>query len=160
MRRALVLGAALGLLAPMAARAAEQAKPLDFKYVAVDGSNVDLADYRGKVVIIFFWATWSKPSRDAVKTIVNVRHKYHDKGLEVLGVSLDTDENAMKTYADGYQMNWPEYFDGHGDQNSVAQSMHVKALPSVWVVGKDGRVIAVNPTGNLDTLIEKALAAK
>jgi peroxiredoxin len=160
MNRLLLPCVALIFLTPLLARAADQAKPLDFKYVAIDGSNVDLADMRGKVVMIFFWATWSKPSRDNVKTIVNVRKKYHDKGLEVLGVSLDSDENAMKTFTDEYSMNWPEYFDGKGDQNDVARTMGVKQIPSVWVVGKDGRVIAVNPSGSLDALVEKALKAK
>ncbi len=152
----LFLGVALAGLVPMAAQAA---KPLDFKFTAVDGSDVDLADMRGKVVIIFFWATYSKESRDEVKTIVNVRRKYKDKGLEVVGVSEDTDQNTMTTYTDEYAMNWPEYFSEQGPNNPAIQGMHLKGLPAVWVVGKDGVVHAEDPP-DLDAAVAKALAAK
>ena len=160
MKRVLLLGVALGLLVPLAGRAANGEKPLDFKFTAADGSSVDLADMRGKVVIIFYWATWSKPSRDEVKTVVNVRKKYRDKGLEVMGVSLDTDQNTMQTYTDEYSMNWPEFFSEQGPNNLAIVGMHLKGIPTVWVVGKDGCVIAKDPPGNLDAVVEKALAAK
>ena len=160
MKRILSFGLGLALLGPLLTRGAEKPAPLNFKYSAYDGSSVDLATMRGKVVIIFFWATWSKPSQDNVKVIVNLRKKYRDKGLEVLGVSLDSDENQFKNYINEYAMNWPEYFDGRGDQNQVAVSMKVKQIPEVLVVGKDGVVVAVNPSGHLDAVVEKALAAK
>ncbi len=160
MKHVLLSCLALMVLAPVISPAADKPAPLNFSYTAFDGSSVDLKDLRGKVVILFFWATWSKPSRDNVKVIVNLRHKYRDQGLEVLGVSLDSDQHQFETFTDEYAMNWPEYFDGKGEQNQVAQSMNVKQIPAVWVVGKDGVVIAVNPPGDLDALVEKALKAK
>jgi thiol-disulfide isomerase/thioredoxin len=134
-----------------------ESKPLAFSYAAVDGSSVDIADDRGKVVLILFWATWSKPSRDLIPAIVKLRKKYKDQGFEVLGVSLDSDQNTLQNYIGEYDMPWPEYFDGRGEQNAVAQSMGVKAVPSVWIVGKDGHVVAINPAGDLDPLVGKLI---
>jgi hypothetical protein len=91
--------------------------------------------------------------------VVNVRKKYKDKGLEVVGVSEDSDQNTMTTYTDEYAMNWPEYFSAQGPNNPAVQGMHLKGLPAVWVVGKDGVVIAENP-GDLDGAVAKALAEK
>jgi thiol-disulfide isomerase/thioredoxin len=136
---------------------AAESKPLAFSYVAIDGSSVDIADDRGKVVLLLFWATWSKPSRDLIPGIVRLRKKYRDQGFEVLGVSLDSDENTVQNYIGEYNMPWPEYFDGRGEQNAVAQSMRVKTIPTVWIVGKDGLVAAINPTGDLDPLIGKLI---
>ena len=82
------------------------------------------------------------------------------KGLQVVGVSLDTDRNTMTRYTDEYAMNWPEFFSEQGPNNPAVQGLHLKGVPSVWVVGKDGCVIAKDPPGNLDAVVEKALAAK
>jgi thiol-disulfide isomerase/thioredoxin len=136
---------------------AADSKPLPFTYVALDGTHVDIADDRGKVVLIFFWATWSKPSRDVVPAIIKLRKKYRDQGFEVLGVSLDSDEATLQNYIDEYSMPWPEYFDGNGVRNQVAQTMGVKAIPTVWIVAKDGHVVAINPMGDLDPLIGKLI---
>ena len=156
----LLLCAALSFLASQLSAQADQPKPLNFTYAAIDGTTVDLAAMRGKVVIIFFWATWSKPSRDDVPILVRAYKKYRDQGFAVLGVSLDSDQTTMQTYTDEYNMPWPEYFDGRGDRNQVAQTMNVKEIPSVWLIGKDGCVISVNANGDLDTQIEKSLKAR
>src|SRR5471030_1254825 len=72
-------------------------KPLDLKFTAVDGKKVDLADMRGKVVLIDFWATWCPPCRAEVPDVVATYKKYHDQGFEVVGISLDQDKDRKST---------------------------------------------------------------
>jgi thiol-disulfide isomerase/thioredoxin len=152
--------AVLMCLSSLISAEAAQSKPLNFTYVASDGSNVDLADMRGKVVLIFFWATWSQPSRAIIPTILAVRKQFKNDGFEVLGVSLDEDKSAMDTYVDEYNMPWPEYFDGKGTNNDVARTMQIRAIPALWLVGKDGRVLTTDARQDLAGQVQKALKAK
>lgn len=116
MIKLLLFGAALWWAPVLSAAAADTSKPLDFKFTTPDGNTVDVATMRGKVVLIFFWATWSKPSRDEVPAVVAARKKYRSQGFEVIGVSIDSDLKTMQTYVNEYSMNWPEFFDLRGPQ--------------------------------------------
>ena len=136
---------------------ADQPKPLNFTYNAVDGTTVDLADYRGKVVVIDFWATWSPESRADVPILLAVRKKYRDQGFQILGVSLDEDKATLNNYTDEYNMSWPEYFDGKGYQNDVYKSMEIKSIPTMLLIGKDGRVLSIDARKNLDAQVAHAL---
>jgi thiol-disulfide isomerase/thioredoxin len=154
-----ILCALLLALASFHQLPADPSKPVNFKYTATDGTNVDLADCRGKVVLIDFWATWSAESRAQIPIILAVRKKYKDQGFEVFGVSLDQDQNTLNTYTDEYNMSWPEYFDGKGPDSEIYKSMHLKSLPTMLLIGKDGRLISADATKNLDAMVAKALQA-
>src|SRR6204780_1062417 len=82
-------------MAPIACAQVDQSKPLDLKYTAVDGTKVDLATMRGKVVLVDFWATWCPPCRGEVPNVVAAYKKYHDKGFNIVGISLDQDKSAL-----------------------------------------------------------------
>src|SRR5277367_1881964 len=102
--------------------------PVDLTFTALDGSTVDLADLRGKVVLMDFWATWCPPCREEVPNVVNVYNKYHSRGFEIVGISLDQDRNALSEFIANNGMPWPEYFDGHGWGNSLAQRFSVNSV--------------------------------
>ncbi len=80
---------------PVACAQVDQTKPLDLKFTAVDGRKVDLSELRGKVVLIDFWATWCPPCRLIAPDILATYKKYHSQGLEVIGVSVDSDKGAL-----------------------------------------------------------------
>ena len=149
----------VSILGVMAYFAFRPAPPFDLKYTAVDGNEVDLASLRGKVVLVDFWATWCPPCRAEVPNVVATYQKYHDKGFEVLGVSLDTDKNELVTFTNDNGMAWPQYFDGRGWGNEIASSNGVRSIPAMWLIGKDGKLITKNAREDLDGDVAQALAA-
>ena len=131
---------------------------LNLKFTAVDGSKVDLATMKGKVVLVDFWATWCPPCRGEVPGVVAAYKKYHDKGFEIVGVSLDQDKDKLLAFTKEHEMVWPQYFDGQGWDNDVSKSFGIDSIPAMWLVGKDGKLITTNAREDLDGDVAKALA--
>jgi peroxiredoxin len=124
--------------------------PIDLTFSAADGSTVDLNALRGKVVLLNFWATWCPPCRDEIPNIVSAYHKYHAQGFEVVGISLDQDRNSLDQFVSNNGMDWPQYFDGHGWNNSLAQRFGVHALPQMWLLDRKGRIVTKYGCSDLD----------
>ena len=135
-------------------------KPLDLKYTALDGTAVDLAGMRGKVVLVDFWATWCGPCVGEVPNVVAAYQKYHDQGFEIVGVSLDQDKDAVTKFTQQHGMVWPQYFDGQGWGNAISKRFGIDSIPAMWLVGKDGKLITTNAREDLAGQVEKALAVK
>ncbi|MCE0498901.1 MAG: TlpA family protein disulfide reductase [Methylacidiphilales bacterium] len=155
----ILLCAVLFCVAPilMADPTVDQTKPLDLKFTAVDGSQVDLANLRGKVVLIDFWATWCPPCRGEVPNVVAAYQKYHGQGFEVIGISLDQDKDALLAFTKQNGMVWPQYFDGQGWNNSVSSRFGIDSIPAMWLVGKDGKVATMDGRDDLAGQVEKLL---
>jgi len=124
--------------------------PLDLTFTATDGSTVDLASLRGKVVLLDFWATWCPPCRGEVPNVVAAFNKYHAQGFEVVGVSLDEDRDALNQFTAANGMTWPQFFDGQGWDNSLAQRFSVRSIPQMWLLDRQGRVVTKNGRDDLD----------
>jgi len=133
--------------------------PVDLTFTALDGSTVDLADLRGKVVLMDFWATWCPPCREEVPNVVNVYNKYHSRGFEIVGISLDQDRNALSEFIASNGMPWPEYFDGQGWGNSLAQRFSVRSVPQMWLLDRKGRIITKDGRSDLDGQVAALLDA-
>ncbi len=115
-------------------------KPLDLKFTAVDGRKVDLSELRGKVVLIDAWATWCPPCRAIAPDILALYKKYHDKGFEVVGLSADTDKQALLDYIKKEGAPWPQYFDDAGSGTLFSDKLGIDSFPTLWLVGRDGKV--------------------
>jgi thiol-disulfide isomerase/thioredoxin len=133
-------------------------KSIDLQFTAADGSPVNLASLRGKVVLIDFWATWCGPCMKEVPNVVAAYKKYRDQGFEIIGISLDQSKDAMFKVNQEKEMTWPQYFDGKGWQNEIATRFHIRAIPAMWLVSKKGIVATTAARGNLDADIAKLLA--
>ncbi|MCW3099667.1 MAG: thioredoxin family protein [Chthonomonadaceae bacterium] len=123
-------------------------------------------DYKGRIVLLDFWATWCPPCRDEVPEIVRVFNQYHPAGFDILGISLDKSD-AKQTLADYTQqmgMTWPEVFDGGYWNAEVAHLYGVQAIPhSLLIDGDTGKVLAMGDSlrgAGLEQAVANALANK
>ena len=143
--------------AGLKAMAELKSKPLELKFKAMDGSEVDLAKLRGKVVLVDFWATWCGPSMAELPKLLASYAKFHGRGFEIVGISLDEDEAALKKVIKSKKIAWPQFFDGRGWESEIAHRFGITALPTLWLVNKEGMLIEVNPDADLAGKIEGLL---
>ena len=133
-------------------------KPLDIKFTAVDGREVDVAQMPGKVVLIDFWATWCGPCVGEVPHVLEVYHDLHDKGFEIVGISFDQDKKKLEDFVGDKQMKWPQYFDGKGWGNKFGRQYGINSIPTMWLVDKKGNLRMMEARGGLREKVEKLLA--
>jgi thiol-disulfide isomerase/thioredoxin len=156
--KTLLLAALLLTVIPLSMAKADDGldKLLALKFTAVDGKTVDVGQMRGKVVLIDFWATWCGPCRAEVPDVVAAYKKYHDKGFEVVGISLDHDKDTMVNFTEQNGMAWPQYFDGQGWDNAISSSFGVGQIPTMILIGKDGKPIR-GDGGDLSSAVATAI---
>ena len=125
----------------------------------LDGKPIDLAAYKGKVVLIDFWATWCGPCMQELPHVVAAYEQFHDRGFEIIGISLDRDRAAFDACIAENGMTWRHYYDGKFWENEVARDWGVRAIPATYLVGKDGKIAAVNLSGaQLEQRLARMLA--
>jgi len=134
-------------------------QPLDMKFTAVDGTKVDLAKMKGKVVLIDFWATWCGPCIAELPSVKKTYKKLNPKGFEIIGISLDTKESALKRFIKKENMPWPQFFDGKGWKNSISTAHGIRSIPAMWLVDKQGNLADLNARADLEGKVEALLAA-
>jgi thiol-disulfide isomerase/thioredoxin len=132
---------------------------VDFKFKAVNGREVDLANYRGKVVLVDFWATWCGPCMVEVPHVVETYHKLHSKGFEIVGISFDQDKAALARVTAQKGMLWPQYFDGKGWQNDFGVKYGIHSIPTMWLIDKQGRIASTDARPDLAGQVERLLNA-
>jgi len=133
-----------------------KAKPLELKFTAVDGREVDLSKMRGKVVLVDFWATWCGPCMEEVPNVVKAYEKLHDKGFEIVGISFDEDKARVQSVTKEKGMTWPQFFDGKGWQNEFGQKFTITSIPRMWLVNKKGSVVDTDGREDLAGKVENA----
>ncbi len=131
----------------------------DFNAQDVNGKPLSIANYKGKVVMIDFWATWCGPCRGEIPNVVATYKKYHDKGFEIIGVSLDSDKQKLLDFTAQNEMTWQQYFDGQGWENKLAAKYGVQAIPMTFLLDGSGKIIGKNLRGQeLTDMVAGAVA--
>lgn len=161
------LGLAALLVAAATFSAAAQPVPVGEEFPNFKGTDLltgkefSLSDFRGKVVLIDFWATWCRPCVNEVPNVKSAYEKYHDQGFEIISISLDRSIDACKQFAQSREMNWMHIADGKFWKAELAVRFGVHSIPQMYLIGRDGKVVSDNARGKaLAAAIEKALQQK
>ena len=110
----------------------------DLRFVALDNKEVDIAAYKGKVVLIDFWATWCGPCLRDMPNLKKLYAALQQQGFEIIGVSLD--EDSIEGFLRDHKITWPQCFDGKGWQNEMAVRYGVSSIPASFLVDREGKV--------------------
>jgi len=137
-----------------------EGKPVDLKFSALDGREVDLKKLRGKVVLIDFWATWCAPCMRELPNVKAVYQKFHDKGFEIVGLSYDEEKQALQQVVSTESIPWPQGFDEANGGKKFAEEFGVTSLPTMWLLDKNGVLRDLQGVNDLEKKVEKFLAAK
>ena len=135
-------------------------KPLDIRFTALGGREVDLVKMKGKVVLIEFWSTRCGPCIAEMPTVRAVYEKFHDRGFEIVGISLDEKEKDLRRFVQEKGLPWPQYFDGKGPENAIAVRFGVFEMPVMWLVDKNGNLRDTEARMDLEGRVKALLDEK
>ena len=138
--------------------------PMEIKGTLLDGKPFNQKSLTGKVVLVDFWATWCGPCVAEIPNVLEQYEKYHAKGFEVVGVSLDEDRGALEKFVDEQKIPWPILFEkseGEGWRHPLSTFYGIRGIPTVILIGRDGNVITLDARGEklgkqLDSLFKDA----
>jgi peroxiredoxin len=125
-------------------RRAARNRPADSPVPAItltdlSGQTINPVSYRGKVLLINFWAAWCTPCREEIPQFVALQEKYGSRGFQAVGISMDDPEGTLRTFCREYGVNYPIVM---GDQRIAEAFGGVLGLPTTFLVGRDGRIHA------------------
>jgi thiol-disulfide isomerase/thioredoxin len=129
----------------------------------LDGGSFNVEQWRGKVVLVDFWATWCGPCLAELPNVKRVYNRFHDRGFEIVGVSLDGDRDRLTEFLKQREIPWPQiFFSEPGQQewnNPLVQRYDITGIPTMYLLDRSGRVAPVEPRGaELAPAVEKLLA--
>lgn len=123
--------------------------PVELKFTAIDGREVDLAAMRGKVVLVDFWATWCGPCIAEIPNVKRVYDEYQAHGFEVVGITLDRVAALDKVKADivRLEMPWPQFIDQENQRNRFADELGIIAIPAPLLFDQQGLLVTTKARG-------------
>jgi peroxiredoxin len=111
---------------------------LDFMLKDINGKEIRLSDYKGKVILLDFWATWCAPCKIEIPGFIALYKKYKSRDFVVIGVSMDDSPSPVKPFAQKMKMNYPVLI-GTG-RNDIEQAFELMGLPTSFIISREGRI--------------------
>ncbi len=124
--------------------------PMEISGTLLSGKPFDQKSLAGKVVLVDFWATWCGPCIAEIPNVLEQYEKYHDKGFEVVGVSLDEDRDALEKFVAEQKIPWPILYEkpqGEGWRHPLSTFYGISGIPTVILIGRDGNVVTLDARG-------------
>jgi thiol-disulfide isomerase/thioredoxin len=154
-----------GTYAPgMIHRLTSLGEPFEFSFTdLVSGEKMSISDLRDRVVILDFWSTSCVPCVREFPHLKELYAQYHPQGVEFIGISLDEPpekggRQAVLKFVGEHDLPWPQYYQGNGYDSEFSKSWGVGSIPTMFAVGKEGRLRTTKARGRLDDVIPKLLA--
>lgn len=124
----------------------------------IAGSALSTTAYRGQVTLVDFWATWCGPCREEMPNVIATYRQYHAQGFAIIGVSLDSQRDAVLRFTRALGMPWQQYFDGKGWSNQLAKKYGVESIPMDYLLDRHGVVVGKELRGKeLGAAVQAAL---
>lgn len=135
---------------------AEHPLAAEFSLPDLSGRDIKLSDYRGRVVLLDFWATWCEPCRTEIPQFVRMQEKYGPQGFQIIGVSMDDQEKPVREFYRGFKMNYPVVM---GNAKLAESFGGIFGLPVALLIGRDGRIYGRHIGETATSLFEKEVTA-
>lgn len=133
----------------------------NFSATDLDGKPISLQQYRGKVILLDFWGIWCGFCLAEMPNVKRVYNTYKNRGFDVIGVNLDTDETRLRNYLKENNILWRQIFSGQKWKSPLVQQYHIRSIPAPWLIDKDGTLISREARGlELERLVVEALKNK
>jgi thiol-disulfide isomerase/thioredoxin len=134
-------------------------EPIAFEVTSIEGKKISTEQYKGKVLLLDFWATWCAPCKQEMPSVKKVYGKYNEKGFEIVGISLDRSRGDLDRYLASNNIQWPQFFDGKYWQNEIAVKYGVSSIPATFLIDKKGKIRYKSLRGNqLEVAVKELLA--
>ncbi len=136
-------------------------EPITISGITFKGPSFSTDNWKGKVILVDFWATWCPGCQQEVPNVIKLYQQYHDKGLEVVGISSDTDRAVLASFLkDHPEMSWPQLFFANqaGAWHPLTKKFAVNAIPKEFLIDRNGILRSVDGVGAADQVVPKLIS--